>query len=101
LAGGNKEKVVLAAMELFHRKGFQATGLEEILTQSGVCKSNFYYHFKSKDELGLYVLKRKMEQVLREIVAPSLGNRSYAPKERISRFFAMPTNAGGGACSAT
>jgi TetR/AcrR family transcriptional regulator, transcriptional repressor for nem operon len=87
LAGGNKEKVVLAAMELFHRKGFQATGLEEILTQSGVCKSNFYYHFKSKDELGLFVLKQKMEEMLREIVMPNLGNRSLAPKERLHRFF--------------
>lgn len=79
---------MLAAMELFHRKGFQATGLEEILSQSGVCKSNFYYHFKSKDELGLFVLRQKMQEMLRDIVEPSLGNRSYEPRERLARFFA-------------
>lgn len=79
---------MLAAMELFHQKGFQATGLEEILSHSGVCKSNFYYHFKSKDELGLCVLQQKMQGMLQDIVEPSLGNRHYEPKERLSRFFA-------------
>lgn len=79
---------MLAAMELFHQKGFQATGLEEILGLSGVCKSNFYYHFRSKEELGLYVLRQKMQEMLQNVVNPTLGNAGYAPKERLSRFFA-------------
>lgn len=87
LAGGNKEKVVQAAMELFHRKGFQSTGLEEILTQSGVCKSNFYYHFRSKDELGLSVLEEKMKEMQRDYIEPALSDRSLGPKERLVLFF--------------
>jgi TetR/AcrR family transcriptional regulator, transcriptional repressor for nem operon len=87
LASGNKEKVVQAAMELFHRKGFQATGLEEILAQSGVCKSNFYYHFKSKDELGLSVLDEKMKEMRRDYIDPTLGDMAWEPKQRLIRFF--------------
>lgn len=87
MARGNKEKVVLAAMELFHRKGFQSTGLEEILSLSGVCKSNFYYHFKSKDELGLSVLEEKMKEMQRDYIEPALGDPVAAPRERLIRFF--------------
>lgn len=87
MAGGNKEKVVHAAMELFHRKGFQATGLEEILSRSGVCKSNFYYHFKSKDELGLSVLEEKMKEMQREYIEPALGDTAATPRERLIAFF--------------
>ncbi|WP_438444799.1 TetR/AcrR family transcriptional regulator [Gorillibacterium sp. sgz5001074] len=87
MAGGSKAKVVLAAMELFHRKGFQSTGLEEILSASGVCKSNFYYHFKSKDELGLSVLEEKMREMQRDYIEPALGDYSVPPRERLIRFF--------------
>ena len=47
-------------MDLFHDHGYQGTGLEDILSSSGVCKSNFYYHFKSKEELGLKVIERRL-----------------------------------------
>lgn len=87
LASGNKEKVLLAAMDLFHQKGFQTTGLEEILAQSGVCKSNFYYHFKSKDELGMAVLEEKIKEMQRGYIVPTLENRSLDAQERIVRFF--------------
>jgi TetR/AcrR family transcriptional regulator, transcriptional repressor for nem operon len=87
LAGGNKEKVVQAAMELFHRKGFQSTGLEEILSHSGVCKSNFYYHFRSKEELGLSVLEEKMKEMRGELIEPALGDYTIPPRERLIRYF--------------
>ncbi|MBP1992348.1 TetR/AcrR family transcriptional regulator [Paenibacillus eucommiae] len=83
----NKEKIVVAAMDLFHDNGFQATGLEDILTSSGVCKSNFYYHFKSKEELGIQVIERKIRQMREKFLELSLENRELTPKQRILRFF--------------
>jgi TetR/AcrR family transcriptional repressor of nem operon len=83
----NKDRVLIAAMELFHDNGFQATGLEDILTTSGVCKSNFYYHFKSKEELGVKVIERKIAQMRENFIEPSLDNTSLSPKLRIIGLF--------------
>lgn len=83
----NKDKVLVAAAELFHLHGFQATGLEDILSQSGVCKSNFYYHFKSKDELGLHVVERQMEELKETLIRPTLKAAHLDVRERIKRFF--------------
>jgi TetR/AcrR family transcriptional repressor of nem operon len=84
---GNKEKVLVAAAELFHLNGFQATGLEEILSQSGVCKSNFYYHFKSKDDLGLQVIERQMEDLIETLIVPTLDAAKLDVYERLELFF--------------
>jgi TetR/AcrR family transcriptional regulator, transcriptional repressor for nem operon len=65
-----KEQILQAACRLIHRQGFHNTSLDQILRESGVGKGNFYYHFKSKDELGHAVLDRLAlwtEQVGREI----------------------------------
>lgn len=83
----NKEKVLEAAMELFHDQGFRATGLDQILTASGVCKSNFYYHFKSKDELAIRVVERKIRQMTNEYIAPALDHPSWSAKEKLKGFF--------------
>lgn len=55
---GTKEQILQAACQLIHRQGFNRTSLEDILRESGVGKGNFYYHFKSKDELGYAILDR-------------------------------------------
>jgi TetR/AcrR family transcriptional repressor of nem operon len=53
-----KEQILQAACRLIHRQGFNNTSLEEILRESGVGKGNFYYYFKSKDDLGYAILDR-------------------------------------------
>ena len=66
-----KEQILQAACRLIHLQGFNSTSLDAILRESGVGKGNFYYHFKSKDELGHAVLDRlalwTQEQVGREV----------------------------------
>jgi TetR/AcrR family transcriptional repressor of nem operon len=53
-----KEQILQTACKLIQRKGFNNTSLEDILRESGVGKGNFYYYFKSKDDLGYAVLDR-------------------------------------------
>src|SRR5450432_172003 len=55
-AHGSKEKILLSARELFYFVGYQTTSVDDILRACGVAKSNFYYHFRTKDELALAVL---------------------------------------------
>ncbi len=83
----NKEKIISNAMELFHRKGYTGTSLEDILQTSGVCKSNFYYHFKSKEALAAEVLQRKIDEIDRAVIEPALFMTSGAVLDRIEALF--------------
>ena len=44
------------AMDLFRRKGFDATSIEEIASQAGVSVGTFYLHFRSKRQLLLVLM---------------------------------------------
>ncbi len=44
-------KIVDVATELFYQNGYRATGINEVIKQSGVAKATFYHHFPTKDDL--------------------------------------------------
>lgn len=46
-----REKITLAAFDLFHAHGIEGTSVDDILKSSGTGKSQFYHYFKSKDGL--------------------------------------------------
>ena len=52
MAGSDtKEKLVLAAIDLFSTKGFAGTSVDEIAAAAGVKGPSVYKHFKSKEAL--------------------------------------------------
>ncbi len=83
-----KEKILTEAANLIHTKGFNNTSIQDILDASEVTKSNFYYHFESKERLGFDVLEGRMRQFEALILEPSLGNADLAPVKRIESFLA-------------
>jgi AcrR family transcriptional regulator len=46
-----KNKMVHAAIDLFHRQGVNATSIDQILEHSGTGKSQFSHYFKTKEGL--------------------------------------------------
>ena len=42
---------------IFLEKGYNHTGIQEVLKESSVPKGSFYYYFKSKEEFGLSVVE--------------------------------------------
>jgi TetR/AcrR family transcriptional regulator, transcriptional repressor for nem operon len=71
---GTREQILDAARRLVHGRGFNNTSVDEILRESGVGKGNFYYYFKSKDELGYAVLDRSLERFSVEIIEKSFDS---------------------------
>lgn len=53
----NRDYVIKVVSEMFLLRGFACTSMDDVVKQSGVSKSNIYYHFKSKDDLTLAVLE--------------------------------------------
>jgi AcrR family transcriptional regulator len=54
-----RERLLETAERLFYAEGVAATGVERILSESGVGRASFYRHFASKDELVVEVLRRR------------------------------------------
>ncbi|MEE9450100.1 MAG: TetR family transcriptional regulator C-terminal domain-containing protein [Ignavibacteriaceae bacterium] len=51
-----KEKILSAGARLVREKGFNHTGLHEVLKEAGVPKGSFYFHFENKESFGLALL---------------------------------------------
>ncbi|MEN8179099.1 MAG: TetR/AcrR family transcriptional regulator [Pseudomonadota bacterium] len=61
-AQATRDRILASASELFHVNGYTATGLDKIIVEAKVTKGNFYYHFKSKEELVLATLDLQFEE---------------------------------------
>lgn len=46
-----QQQLITTAFELFYRDGVHATGINSVLSASGIAKKTLYAYFKSKDEL--------------------------------------------------
>lgn len=46
-----RERILLAAHDLFYRDGIRATGIDKVIAASRVTKVTFYRHFPSKNDL--------------------------------------------------
>ena len=44
-----------AAVELFYQRGYQATGVQDIVDRAGYTKGALYHYFKSKEDLLLEI----------------------------------------------
>ena len=53
-----REKIVDAALHLFHTQGYNGSGVNDIVVSAGVPKGSFYNHFASKEALGLETIAR-------------------------------------------
>ncbi|QIJ65223.1 ScbR family autoregulator-binding transcription factor [Streptomyces sp. JB150] len=51
-----RQKIVMAAAELFDEVGYEAATIAEVLKRCGVTKGALYFHFSSKEELAQEVL---------------------------------------------
>jgi TetR/AcrR family transcriptional repressor of nem operon len=53
-----------SAYRSFYRQGFQGSNINAILKDVGINKGSMYHFFKSKKELGLAVIKERIEENL-------------------------------------
>ena len=58
MAKDTKEKILTKALELFSRKGYEGTNINELMGSVGLVKSAMYRHFNSKEEIWNALLDR-------------------------------------------
>ena len=81
-----KQELINIGAELMHLKGYNDTGVQEILSKAGLPKGSFYNYFKSKEDFGLLVVDYYMA-FYNKILAKYLDDQSVPPLERIRRLY--------------
>jgi TetR/AcrR family transcriptional repressor of nem operon len=82
-----RDRLLVAACELFHARGYRGVGVQELCDQAGVKKGSFYHFFPSKQDLAVAVLQRLWQTTRASQFEPAFAP-DLPPLDRISRFFA-------------
>ena len=85
-----QHRIVDAANRLFYRQGFNQTSFSDIADAAQIPRGNFYYYFRSKDE----ILKAIIEQRIGSIRAmlEDWDQQYPAPKQRLKRYVQILLN---------
>ena len=51
MANDTKERILVAALEMFSQNGYAGTNIRELTASLGLVKSSMYKHFRSKEEI--------------------------------------------------
>lgn len=86
-----RNALVWCGTELLTERGFQITGIDEVLKRVGVPKGSFYHYFKSKDHFGHAVIDnyeayyaKKMDRIF--------GDTALSPLQRLVNFIVNAKN---------
>ncbi len=69
-----REAILAAASRLIHVHGYNNTSLDDVLRESGVGKGNFYYYFKSKEDLGYAILDQIIGSFMERTLEPCFSD---------------------------
>ena len=84
----SKFKLLDAAVKLIGLRGLSGVSVDDILKESQVQKSNFYYHFATKDALMIAALDQMVAKVDEDIWQGILQDKSLSPKGRLDKLVA-------------
>jgi TetR/AcrR family transcriptional repressor of nem operon len=81
-AGSSRQRMIDAALDLFHQKGVNATSVDQVLARSRTGKSQFSHYFKTKDGLVLAVLQHLHAAIRSGVVETNYDVRTWKDFER-------------------
>lgn len=79
-----RDHIVDAADRLFYRQGFEHTSFSDIAEAVRISRGNFYYHFKTKDEILDAVIETRLAQTREMLERWEIEGKT--PADRIRSF---------------
>ncbi|MFC8848813.1 MULTISPECIES: TetR/AcrR family transcriptional regulator [unclassified Micromonospora] len=79
-----RKSLISSALELFEKRGFDRTSVQEIADRATLTKGAFYHHFESKDDLLRHIQEEYLEAQLAAIGKIEAG--SDDPKVRVAEL---------------
>lgn len=82
-----REQIVKAADKLFYQRGYSHTSFSDIADDVKISRGNFYYHFKTKDDILEAVIQARMSNLQTQLAKWEAEGET--PVERICTFARM------------
>ncbi|VAW60857.1 Transcriptional regulator, AcrR family [hydrothermal vent metagenome] len=79
-----RDHIVNAADQLFYQQGYEHTSFSDIANKVQISRGNFYYHFKTKDEILDAVISTRRENTQKMLAQWEAENKR--PEDRIRSF---------------
>ncbi|WP_145748389.1 TetR/AcrR family transcriptional regulator [Nitrospirillum amazonense] len=79
-----RDQIIQCADQLFYQNGFEHTSFSDIAAAVGISRGNFYYHFKTKDEILDAVIAHRLDATRALLARWSAGGAT--PVDRIRSF---------------
>jgi len=86
-ASETREKIVTSADRLFYERGFEVTSFADVAEVVGISRGNFYYHFKTKDEILDAVIERRIKD--RHDMLEGWVANARTPKQSVASFIGI------------
>jgi len=81
-----RDELVQKSLDVFYRNGFHATGMERLVSETGVSKTSMYKHFRTKEDLILAALRLRDEQI-RNWLFRRMAEIGVTPRARLVAMF--------------
>ncbi len=82
----NKKVLLEKGIEALTKKGYNGTGVQELVDAAGVPKGSFYNYFKSKEDFAVQALNEYSSSGYR-FAESILGNKTLSPLTRIEKYY--------------
>lgn len=82
-----RERIVEAADTLFYQRGFEKTSFADIADAVGLSRGNFYYHFRTKDDILAAVIA--LRSVRTQSMLAEWTRDAATPQDRLRCFAEM------------
>lgn len=84
----SKERIIKKGAELVYFKGFNNTGIQDVLQAAEIPKGSFYFYFKNKEEFGLSLVDYFASFIM-NIAQNHMRAEVADPVEGLKNFFTM------------
>ena len=84
---GNRQRIIEAADSLFYKRGYNQTSFQDISEATGIPRGNFYYYFKTKDEILDAVVNSRVSELT--AILGHAEAETDDPRERLMLFTNM------------
>ena len=81
-----RDELVSKATEVFYRYGFQATGMDRLVAETGISKTSIYKHFETKDDLIVATLELR-DAYIRGWLFRRMAELADTPRDQLVAMF--------------
>jgi AcrR family transcriptional regulator len=87
--GETRQRIIDAAADCFMQRGYAGTSMSDLIAAAGLTKGGFYFHFASKRDVAVEVVRTRQEAMRAEVFATA-GEHDRASDQIVAMVRALP-----------